>query len=429
LADAVMNETIKPQLLKDDILAIVGDTTHNLAQIQSRFKALGHYMDTPVPSRAEHLWRYSDPAAFFPRGSAIPQRRKEAPPDPDGPEVYGDIVLLPDRAPLIRIDDEDAGKVEVAPLSSSPEGWSLLGRAVPLDHGIFESLNAAVWTEGIFIKIHPGAPPDRALHLVRQAGSGIAATRVVVSVEPGAEATLLEEHAGGGGESNVYATTEIFLAENARLTHALYQRWDTGTVGHLTSRTHLERDALLNTAVISLGGTRYKADIGAVLNGVGAESQIVGVSLSDKRKHMDLHTVHDHRGPRTRSRIAYKAALFDRSTSAYTGLIRVAKTAEHSEAFQENRNLLLSDRCQADAIPELEIETSEVQCTHAATAAPMDDAQLFYLKSRGIPEADAIATLVRGFFEDALQPVPEALRPTFEAAVGSRLTERYGGSA
>jgi Fe-S cluster assembly protein SufD len=211
------------------------------------------------------------------------------------------------------------------------------------------------------------------------------------------------------------------------MSHVLHQTWSPGTVGHITSRANLERDAALRTAVIALGGRRFKADVGAVLNGVGAESRLFGVSLSDKRQTMDLHTVHDHQGERTRSRIDFKAALFDKSTSAYTGLIRVGEKAELSEAFQENRNLLLSDKCRADSIPELEIENSEVQCTHAATAAPIDENQLFYLKSRGIEESEAVAILVNGFFDAALSPLPQTLKPDIERTIAGRLHEHFDG--
>ncbi len=408
----------KPRITKDQVLAVSEAGNDSLGVIQSRFQAMGHYLDTPVPNRAEHLWRYSDPARFLPR--MLP----DASPTRSVSDGGTDISLFADRPPRIRPVIPKG--VVVAPLSTSLEGARLIGGAVSLDHGILESLNGALWSQGIFIHISEGVRIDRPLRIRRIASSPFAVTRLVISVAPGAEVAVVEDHTGGG-EVTVVAVTELFAGEDARVSHTLLQQWDKGTTGHVTSRARLARDALVRSQVISLGGTRYKADVGAVLDGVGAESELSGVSLVDGRRHIDLHTVHDHRGERTRSRIEYKAALLGRSTSAYTGLIRVAESAELSEAFQENRNLLLSDRCQADSIPELEIETNEVQCTHAATAAPIDADQLFYLRSRGIPEAEAVGIIVEGFFEAALGAVPESLRPEVRQSVTRRLADQLSG--
>jgi len=418
----------KPDLSKDQVFTVAEASGEALPSIQSRFKALGDYLDAPLPSRVEHLWRYSDPSWYLPRGAIVPAASIQPASLWTTRGEGSRITLFSDRPPEIALDSTaaDAG-LEVVPLASSKAGTALVGRAVALDHGLLESLNGAVWSQGIFVRLKKGAQLERPVRLLRAATSSTAATRAVIVVEPGASMTLIEEHAGGGAETTVIETSEIFVHQDARLSHALLEMWEDGTVGHVTSRAVLERDAVLSSAVIALGGYRYKADVGAVLKGVGSESTLVGVTLTDGRRHVDLHTIHDHQGPRTRSRIAYKAALFDKSTSAYTGLIRVAENAELSEAFQENRNLLLSDKCRADSIPELEIETNEVQCTHAATAAPIDESQLFYLRSRGIPEADAVAILVHGFFEDALAPVPEAVRPDVVRAVAARLAARYRG--
>jgi Fe-S cluster assembly protein SufD len=375
------------------------------------------------------LWRYSDPALYFPKGplpqaGSSPSIVSRASPG----EAENRIVLFSDRPPEIHLDPASAAAgLEVTPLASSKAGIALIGKAVALDHGVFESLNGAIWSQGIFVRVSKGVALERPITLLRTASSGTAVTRVVVAVEPGASLTLVEKHVGGSPGATVIAASELFVKPDAQLSHVLLQTWEESTVGNVTSRAKLERDALFTSAAIALGGRRYKADVGAVLKGVGAESRLVGVALTDGRRLVDLHTVHDHQGPRTRSRIACKAALFDKSTSAYTGLIRVAENAELSEAFQENRNLLLSDKCRADSIPELEIETNEVQCTHAATAAPIDEDQLFYLKSRGIKEADAVGILVNGFFEDALAPVPGAVRSDIMRAVSDRLSARYQG--
>lgn len=425
MAEALKRLEARPGLAKDDVLAISERARERFTHLQFRLKALGHYLGAPLPLRSEHLWRYSDPTRFFPAGSLIDVEKID-PRTQTAVETEGNYIgLYSDRAPEIQLDEMTRSAVQVEPLSASKPGSALIGKAVSVDHGIFEALNGAIWSQGIFIRVKPGAALDRPIRILRAAASKTAATRVVIRVEQGANAAFLEIHEGGGADTSVLAVSELFLEQDAMATHAVFQEWRKGTVGHFTSRALLERNAHLVTGLSSLGGSRYKADVGAVLNDVGASSRIVGVSLADKRRHIDLHTVHDHRGPRTQSRIVCKTALFDRSTATYTGLIRMAETAELSEALQENRSLLLSDRCRSDAIPELEIETNEVQCSHAATASPIDEGQLFYLKSRGIPEGEAIGILVHGFFEDALGIVEGDLKNEIVDAVSERLAARY----
>jgi Fe-S cluster assembly protein SufD len=264
------------------------------------------------------------------------------------------------------------------------------------------------------------------LRIVHSAAGRLSVTRVVVEIAAGAEATVVETYKDGDEGCLMLAVSELFVRNTARLNHLVVQDLGAGVRGHVTSRAVVRRDAALKTGLIHLGGGHYKADVGAVLDGVGAESVIAGVSMTDRRQHMDLHTVHHHVAERTRSNINYKTAAAGRSESVYTGLIQVDEAAKLSEAFQENRNLMLSDRCRVEAIPELEIRTREVQCTHAATSAPIDDAQLFYLMSRGVDRGEATKMLVRGFFEKALGLAPQGLRQEIEACVDKRLLAMTG---
>jgi len=145
------------------------------------------------------------------------------------------------------------------------------------------------------------------------------------------------------------------------------------------------------------------------------------VVLGGDRQKFDHHTSHRHLSGNTWSNIDFKAALTDRARSSYTGLIRIEEDAPSSEAFQENRNLLLSDTCRADTIPELEILTDDVSCSHGATAAPIDPEQIFYLQSRGIPRHEAVRLVVKGFLEPTLAMVPAAVRAGLDELVAARL--------
>jgi Fe-S cluster assembly protein SufD len=155
---------------------------------------------------------------------------------------------------------------------------------------------------------------------------------------------------------------------------------------------------------------------------------MVGVALGAGRQHFDLHTEHRHEASHTWSDIDVKVALTGRARSAYTGLSRIDESASSSEAYQEERNLLLSPRCRADAIPELEILNNEVRCTHGATTSPIEPEQLHYLRSRGLDAGQAQRLVVRGFFESLLRALPQGVGQRLEEQVERRLDHLLKGA-
>ncbi|MCH8285732.1 SufD family Fe-S cluster assembly protein, partial [candidate division KSB1 bacterium] len=189
----------------------------------------------------------------------------------------------------------------------------------------------------------------------------------------------------------------------------------------LTHRSNAENDAKTLTVIASLGSKMTKANFGISLTGRGSESELEGFLLGEKRQHFDHHTIHDHLASNTLSKLNFKVVLKDRASSAYTGKIIIGHEAPFSEAYQENRNLLLSPKCRVDSIPELEINQDEVRCSHGAAMGPPDENQLFYLRSRGIPQSEAIQLIAEGFMEDALQRIPEDLKEHLRNYISVRL--------
>src|SRR5262249_7637751 len=151
---------------------------------------------------------------------------------------------------------------------------------------------------------------------------------------------------------------------------------------------------------------------------------MLGLLFGDNRQLFDHHTLQDHMAPHTTSDLLYKGALTERARSVYSGMIHARKVAQKTDAIQTNRNLLLSDNARADTIPNLEIEANDLRCTHAATVAPVDDEQMFYLRARGLDERDAKRAIVEGFFEPVLERIPlqgmvERLRQTADGKMGA----------
>ncbi len=244
----------------------------------------------------------------------------------------------------------------------------------------------------------------------------------------GAQVTYLEEFASPNFEAGGFSSSahEFFLQEGAQLRYVTIQNWGR-TVWHFgTERMRLERDAKLNSLVIGVGGRLARSEIECYLEGVGAESEMLGLYLGADRQHLAFHTLQRHLARHTISDLLYKGALRDRAHALYMGLIQVLPSAQQSDAYQANRNLLLGGRARADSIPMLEIEANDVRCTHGSTTGKVDEDQLFYLMSRGLSRAEATATIIEGFFEPLLARIPlDQVRARITGFIREKLV--YGG--
>ncbi len=360
---------------------------------ERRRAALDAYLSAPLPARAAHLWRYTDPARLLP----------------------GDLrPFTPARAPAERAKEG----LRFADLATALEGKPVREAFGALSNertGKFEALNLALFSGGTLIEVAPGARPPTVQALHGRGSNGdqdagsVACPRLLVLVGEGAEASIVEEFGGNGwGPGLVHAVTEIHLAPGARLVHTVVNTFGDRVRAHLVQRARLGAGASLTSISVGLGGEVVKVDASAVLAGEHARSEVLGLSFGTGRKHLDSHFFQDHAAPRTHSDLLVKAALSGRARASYTGQLRIAVDAPGSEAHQENRNLLLSEQSRADSIPELEILTHEVQCSHAAATGPVDPNQVFYLRSRGFTRAEAERSIVLGFLEPVLARVPGA---------------------
>jgi Fe-S cluster assembly protein SufD len=180
---------------------------------------------------------------------------------------------------------------------------------------------------------------------------------------------------------------------------------------------------MLRSSVVALGGDYARLRSEARLDGEGADSDLLAVYFGDGDQTLDFRTLQDHAAPRTRSSLLFKGAVEERAHSVYSGLIHIRPQAQRSDAFQTNRNLVLTEGAGAESIPNLEIEANDVRCSHASTVGPIDDEQLYYLETRGVPPADAERLIVLGFFDDvfdrlAVPALVEPLRAEVDEKVG-----------
>jgi len=423
LAEAVLQMKEHPSFLNNASVSALSEELGESETLRAkRQDALRTLLETPLPDRVRHLWRYTDAKKLIPRRSSSSASLKGLQNEPPVPHGGALILISPQGRPQVALSHEaEKAGLRVLPLAEARDAEGLVGSVVPPTLGLFEAMSAAGWSSGVFVGVPKNVDLPGPVHIVLSAQAGAFLPRVLFRCGELSRATIVEEHVGTGDLVQVISVTEVIVDEGAQAQHVLLQRLNEGSTGHFTTRGRLAQNANLATILASFGGTEIKMDLGAILAGPGARSEIVGFVLGEGRQRMDHHTVHDHRAPHTSSNIDFKVVLTDRARSAYTGLIRIEEKMAGSEAFQENRNLLLSETARADTIPELEILTDDVQCSHGATVSPMDPEQVFYLESRGLPWREAERLIVRGFLEETISRVPDGLREPFEEIVQERI--------
>lgn len=395
-----------------------------------RAAGLAAWRELPWPLRSQHLWRYTDPRSFDP--AVDPFAGESAPAVAGTPAAAGASAESAASGPAIRALVPEAARragVVVLDLAAAArerpeEVERALGTAIGPAFGKLEALNAAAFGAGLFVFVPRGIELREPIRLVTSAGRGrFAAARLLVVAGANASATVIEELERGpsGGTAQFYGVAEYVVEDGARLQSVTIQSFDRTVQAHLTQRARVGRGGVFAPVLASFGGALVKTDTGARLEGEGSESEMTGFLAASGRQRFDHHTLHHHLGRHTRSNLDYKTVLRGKARSIYTGLIRIEADAAFSQAYQENRNLLLSADSRADSIPELEIMTEEVSCTHGATAGPLDPEQLFYLMSRGVPPAEAVRMIVEGHFEPTLSRLPEEMQDRLRATLGERL--------
>jgi Fe-S cluster assembly protein SufD len=249
--------------------------------------------------------------------------------------------------------------------------------------------------------------PIQAMCYADAPGLGLFTHRLVV-LEPGAQVTYMESVASGEGHEAGFASdvTELILRDGAGLRCIHLQEWGKSVHDFSLQRVVAGRDATINWLVVTLGGNLSRADVQAFLNGQGASAEMLGIFFADGNQHFDHHTMQVHNAPNARSDLLFKGTLNDSARSVFSGLIQVAPGAQKTDAYQLNRNLLLSDKARADSIPNLEIQANDVRCTHGASVGPVDVEQLFYLMAHGLTRTEATKMIVEGFFEPIVARIP-----------------------
>jgi len=267
----------------------------------------------------------------------------------------------------------------------------------------FTARNDAYWTDGAFVYVPRGVEVDAPIVLStlhEQAGTTLH-WRALVVLEESASAEVWHESRSAEDDLDgvLNGVVELVVGQNARLRFVDSQDVSEKSWIFGAQRATVARDASLDWITLGFGSANGKVFQETQLAGPGAHGTVTGAYASRGRQHLDFDTLQEHAAPDTTSDLAFRGILADRSSAVWRGMIKVDPGAQRTDAFQESRNLLLSKRAHADAIPGLEILANDVRCTHAAAIAQIDREQLFYLRSHGLPEADANRLVIEGFLQ------------------------------
>ncbi len=284
--------------------------------------------------------------------------------------------------------------------------------------------NEASWTEGTLVYVPRGETLDEPVRIEIEAAEDAASgSRTLIVLEEDAEAEVWERWSGGG-EGLFNSVAELRVGAGARLRYITSQELSEQSWVFASQRAEVERDGSLDWTALGFGSARGKVRMETKLAGPGSSARVTGAYAGGGRQHLDYDTTQEHAAPNTVSDLAFRGVLADRATSVWRGMIRVDRGAQQTDAFQESRNLLLSTKAHADAIPGLEIEANDVRCTHAAAVAQIDREQLFYLRSRGLDEDTAKRVIIEAFLEALVERLAEGpVREEISEALERRLGE------
>lgn len=270
----------------------------------------------------------------------------------------------------------------------------------------FNALNNLFFNDGLFLNVKDNLVEDEPIVVIFiQSGieEQIINPRNLIVVGSNSKVRLIETYISFTNSKNfTNAITEIFIAENSFIEHYKFQNESNAGYHIGKIQTHLERNSNFTSHNLTFGGLITRNDINIVLDGEGAESHFYGLYFSKDKQHVDNHTLVDHAKPHCLSNEFYKGILAENSRGVFNGKIIVRKGAQKTNAYQSNKNLLLSGNAKIDTKPQLEIFADDVRCTHGATVGQVDEDSLFYLRARGIDEKSARSLLVNAFANDVL---------------------------
>jgi len=406
-----------------------------------RTSAWNAFKRLSLPVNTEEAWRRTDihnlPVDKFKFAADgafndLPTVREDLLKPLTGDQHGGQIVLLPGGS-KIELDEKLVQKgVIFTDLKTAEQKHpdliaKMIGKTVNVEEGKFAALAGAFARNGVVLYVPKGVTVDEPLHSVLWGpGADLAhVSHILVLVDEGASVTYVHESASPDemASNSMHAgIVEIQVMHDASLKFVELQSWGRHVWNFSHERIRVERGGNLDWIFGAIGSRITKNFSELDLAGEGAQGRMSGFYFTDGNQHLDHDTQQNHLAPHTTSDLLFKGALKGKSRSVWQGMIYVAPGAQKTDGYQANRNLVLSDAARADSIPGLEILADDVRCTHGATVGKLEQEPLFYLKSRGISQAEAEKMVVEGFFDPIFQRIPfEGVRERFQQYIADKM--------
>ena len=406
-----------------------------------RDRAWDAFTKFSMPITTDEAWRRTDlrllPASDFkiPKEGAF----EDLPVVPEsllkpltGEQHGGQITLLPGGS-HVDLDPDLVSKgviftdIRTAEREHTELLNKLIGTIVKPEDGKFAALASALAGNGVLLYVPKNVQVETPLHSVLWGpGTDLAHfSHLIVYVEDGASVTYVHEAASPNemGHAMHAGIVEIHVGKDANLRFVELQSWGRHVWNFSHERARVERGGNLDWIFGAVGSRLTKNFSDLDLAGEGSVGRMSGFYFTDGTQHLDHDTQQNHLAPHTTSDLLFKGALKGKSRSVWQGMIYVAPGAQKTDGYQANRNLILDEQARADSIPGLEILADDVRCTHGATVGKLEKEPLFYLKSRGIPQAEAERLVVEGFFDPIMQRIPfEGVRERFQQAIQDKLS-------
>lgn len=395
------------------------------AQAAERFNALGW------PTMRLEEWKYTSLASLAGIDWKTDQRQADdkTVASPFGDKSVAELVfvngtLLANRATLA---NEHPG-IRILPIGEAMETESFgqhFARYADYEQHALTALNTALWQDGVFIEIAPGIVVEGFVHLLF-IGDGASAThpRNLIVAGRGSQITVIETYVGKG-KYFTNTVTEIVAGDGAVVDHYKFENESLDAFHIGTVQIHQERSSNVTSRTIAIGGGLVRNEINVALTGEGASLSMEGLFVLSGKQHVDNHTIIDHVAPHCQSIELFKGILDENARGIFDGRIIVEPDAVKTSSRQTNRNLLLSETAIVDSKPSLEIHNDDVKCNHGSTIGQLDEEALFYLRARGIGEAEARNLLVYAFASEIVERMKiEAVRENVGRALFSRMPGR-----
>ena len=354
------------------------------------------------------------------------------------PEIVADddlAALIVQRGASVVYTEVNDPRVTIKPLEEAAgEDQEVVerfwGKRVSHEEGKFPAATAAFWTGGAFIHVPRGEKiekPIQVIWLIDEPGTAQYASTLAV-VEENAECEIREyclapDFDGQALHSGLF---ELFVRPGANVRLANLQDWGGGEVYDIsTKRVEIARDAHCSWVPIHLGGRLTKQTLDIITAERGSDMRHTGLYITEGDEHLDLFTTDLHEAGDTTGDTVWKGALTGESRASYEGLIHIVKGAQNTDTYLQTHSMLLSPRAKGDSIPSLIVETDNVKASHGGTVGEVDEDQIFYMMSRGIPRREAVRILVEGYFEEVIARLHD---PRLEEIVRERIVEKIAAA-